>query len=208
MMLWNRLPKLRIIFWLLQVSCVVLLWNFLPTHLTSGLLLLLVIISGVMLSFRLFELPIFTNVALILTLAHFWTGDGRIVPVIGSTMILTGVVLTGLIADSFDSQQLLPATGRIQLREFLNLIERENLRAWCVIGLFTAEISALSDFWPVSYWQKSLLSTIIFYFVWQLWRIIGTNRRSLLAHFIFVGLAVTVVVVNIVWTTWPGLKTF
>jgi len=207
MVFFGRLPKSLIAFWLIQVAAVIVLWNFLPTPLTGDLMILLIAINSALLYLRQFELPIFSNVALILALAHFWMGNGFLSPVAASALIFVGIAITGLIAQSLDTRQTARGTDD-QTPEIIGVMSRENLRAWFLIGLFTAEIASLAEFWPITYLQKSILCLAIFYLVWQLWQVIGAARKPIFLHFIFAGLAVMVVVANIVWTTWPGLKTF
>lgn len=192
---FGRLPKLLIIFWLIQCAIIIILWKVLPHQPYTNVLWLLLVVNAGLIYFRQFELPILTNVTLILALANLWRGVSYFSPILNSALIFLGVALTGLIAAST-----------------FEPIERENLLAWFLIGLFTAEIATLVDFWPITFLQKSVLCTDIFYFVWQLWPILspapGSSRRPILGHFIFVALAVMVVLANIIWITWPGLKTF
>lgn len=200
MSLLKRLPKSLILLWLVQITIIAVLWDFLPSTLTGDLLLALAALNGVLLSTRQLELPIFSNVALLLVLIHYWLGNGYASPLVGSLAVFAGTALFGLISSGVSEP--------IGLDEIL---------VWSLVGLFTAQIASLIQFWPISYFQKSMLGTIAFYLVWQSWQVIdpllmerveGSGRRSVLWHFIFVSLAVMVVVVNIIWTTWPGLKTF
>jgi len=191
----RRWPVLLIIFWLIQVGVILILSRVLPGQLSRNLLLVLAVFNAGLIYLRQFDLPILTNVALILALAHLWQGGGFSSPLLASALIFTGVALSGLIVQST-----------------FEPIGQDKLLAWFLIGLFTAEMASLTAFWPITYIQKSLLGTAIFYFVWQLWfkmsEVSAETRPSLRGHFIFVGLAVMVILVNIIWTTWPGLKTF
>jgi len=191
MSFFGRLPKLLIIFWLIQVGITSLLWSVLPTYLGDYLLLSLVVVNAGLLYGRQFELPVLTNVVLTLALAHLWRGGGFSTPLLVSALIFTSVALTGLIVQS---------TG--------GKVEHDDLLAWFLIGLFTAESSTLMDFWPITYLQKSVICTAVFYLLWRLWTVVDGERRQMIGHFAFVLLAVMVVITNIIWTTWPGLKTF
>lgn len=195
MTFFKRLPKSLIILWLIQISIIGVLWDFLPSSLTGNMLLALVAVNGVLLYLRQLELPTFSTIALLLVLVHFWLGNGYTSPLLASLIVFVGSALMGLISAG--------VTGTIG---------RDEILVWSLVGLFTSQIVTLTQLWPISYFQKSMLGTIIFYLVWQSWRVIdqatGEGRRSILWHFIFVGLAVMVVVANIIWTTWPGLKTF
>ncbi|MCR4278106.1 MAG: hypothetical protein NUV80_00440 [Candidatus Berkelbacteria bacterium] len=195
MTFFKRLPKSLIFLWLIQISIIGVLWDFLPSSLTGNMLLALAAVNGVLLYLRQLELPTFSTVALLLVLVHFWLGNGYTSPLIASLVVFAGSALIGLISAG--------ATGTIGHDEIL---------VWSLVGLFTSQVVTLTQLWPISYFQKSMLGTIVFYLVWQSWRVLdqttGEGRRPILWHFIFVGLAVMVVVANIIWTTWPGLKTF
>jgi len=192
---FKRLPKSLIILWLIQIAIIGVLWDFLPSSLTGNLLLTLAAVNGVLLYLRQLELPVFSTISLLLVLVHFWLGNGYTSPLLASLVVFVGSALVGLISAG--------STGTIG---------RDEILVWSLVGLFTSQITTLTQFWPISYFQKSMLGTIVFYLVWQSWRLTGQangeGRRSILWHFIFVGLAVMVVVANIIWTTWPGLKTF
>lgn len=195
MTFFKRLPKSLIILWLIQISIIGVLWDFLPSSLTGNMLLALVAVNGVLLYLRQLELPTFSTIALLLVLVHFWLGNGYTSPLLASLIVFVGSALMGLISAG--------VTGTIG---------RDEILVWSLVGLFTSQIVTLTQLWPISYFQKSMLGTIVFYLVWQSWRVIDRaadeGRRTILWHFIFVGLAVMVVVANIIWTTWPGLKTF
>lgn len=188
-MKFGTITKTLIILWVAELAMISVLWNFLPNRSTSVVLLGLVAVNAVMFFRRQLELPIFTNVALLLAVTHFWLGNGFISPLIGSALIFIGVSLTGLAVKSIN-----------------NTIDREDILVWLLVGLFTAQIATLTQFWPVTYFQKSMLGTVTFYLVWQLWTVIDSGRRPILSHFVFVVAAVIVIVASIIWTTWPGLK--
>src|SRR3989344_3415152 len=195
MSILKKLPKSLIFLWASQIAIIGILWDFLPNSFTGGMLLSLIALNGVLLYLRQMELPIFSSIALLLVLVHFWLGNGYASSLLASLVIFVGSALIGLIAAG--------SSGPVGQDEIL---------VWSLVGLFTSQITTLTQFWPISYFQKSMLGTIVFYLVWQSWRLTGQanseGRRSILWHFIFVGLAVMVVVANIIWTTWPGLKTF
>lgn len=191
----KHLPKPLILLWLFQIAIVRVLWDFLPSSLTGNMLIALIVLNGVLLSKKQLELPIFSSIALILVLTHFWQGNDSISPLLASLIIFIGSTMAGLI-----------------LAGVKGVIGQDEILIWSMVGLFTSQIATLIQFWPISYFQKSMLGLVVFYLVWQSWRVIdlsaGGSWRPILRHFIFVGLAVMVVIANIIWTTWPGLKTF
>jgi hypothetical protein len=191
MAFFKQLPKTLILLWLTQIAIVGVLWDFLPSSLTGNMLIALIALNGVLLSVRQLELPIFSTIALLLVLTHFWLGNGYTSPLVASLVIFIGSTLAGLISAG--------ARGPLG---------RDDILVWSMVGLFTSQIATLTQFWPISYFQKSMLGIVVFYLVWQSWRVLDSDRRPILGHFIFVGLAVMVVIANIIWTTWPGLKTF
>jgi len=199
MTFFKKIPKSLIFLWIFEIITVNRLWDSLPGSLAGNLLITLIAVNGVLLYLRQFELPVFFTVALVLVLAHLWLGNGYASPLTASLLIFGSIILVGLIVSG--------QTGPIQ---------RDAVLIWSAVGLFTSQIATLIQFWPITPVQKSMLGTIIFYLVWQTWQVIDfptsagsddRGRHPILWHFIFVGLAVMVVVVNIIWTTWPGLKT-
>ncbi|MEK7535227.1 MAG: hypothetical protein AAB613_00055 [Patescibacteria group bacterium] len=187
----NKLPKSLIFLWLIQIAIVGIIWDFLPNSLTGNLLLTLLVVNGVLLFLRQLELPLFATIALLLVLVHFWLGNGYASPLLVSLVIFIGSALIGLIAVGSHGP-----------------IGQDDILIWSLVGLFTSQITSLTQFWPISIFQKSMLGTIVFYLVWQSWRVIESDRKPIMWHFIFVGLAVMVVIANIIWTTWPGLNSF
>lgn len=186
----SRLPKALILLLLVQIVIIAALWDFLPSALGSNLAVALTVVNGLLLARRQFDLPLFSCVALLLALSHFWLGSGVAAPIVAALIVFIGTSGCGLIIQA--------ATAPI---------ERDDILFWFLVGLFTAQITALTQFWPISIFQQSMLGTVVFYLVWQSWRVIDADKRPLLAHFVFVIIAVTVVLANIVWTTWPGLNT-
>lgn len=238
---FNQLPKSLVLFWLIQIAVISALWGVLPSRSIGSLLIALVATNGVLIYLKQFELPIFSTVALVLVLAHFWLGNNIVSPLLASLVIFGLISTVGLISASSSGPINDTPRGRADgvssasysyfmktegSQTFLQgsrgrttgySLNKDDLLAWSVIGLLTAQIATLVQFWPISNFQKSMLGTIVFYLIWQSWLMINPSptestdhqsRRSLWWHFIFVGMAVMVVVVNIIWTTWPGLKTF
>ena len=191
MNLLGRFPRALLFFWFVQIGTVSVLWSFLPNNFTELVLVVLIGMNGVLIYNRSTELPTLTNIALILAIAHFWLGNGFFGGAMAAAFVFFGTAITGLLAK------------RIQNRA----INREGLLRWCLLGLFTSQITTLTNFWPIDFFQKAILGMAVFYLVWQLWQVVEDERRVVLKHFIFVGLAVILVIASIIWTTWPGLKT-
>lgn len=186
-----RKYRLALIPWLIQVVALLLLWKYLPSQTTATLLVLIVVANAALLHLKQLELPTFTNVALTLSLLHFYQSAGSVSALVGAITIFASVFITGL-------------TGRIAQGNF----ESVDVLAWLIIGLFTSQIAALTQFWPISFFQKAILGTTVFYLVWQMWETIDRDSHEVKVHFIFVGLAVMVIITSIAWTTWPGLNNF
>ncbi|MEK7170684.1 MAG: hypothetical protein AAB774_00035 [Patescibacteria group bacterium] len=191
----RRLPPIAIILWLTQIICLIILWNYLPNQITSVLFALLIAVNGVLLYLHQFELPTLTSVALFLSVTHYGLSNSSISPLLASAIVFVGVTLAGLAGQSLRRQ-----------------IDKDDWLTWFLIGLFTAQIAIFTQYWPISFFQKSALGTTIFYFIWQLWTVIDPptegGRQPLFGHFVFVALAVMVVITTIAWTTWPGLNSF
>jgi len=139
MIFFGNLPKSLLFIWFSQIAIVSVLWNFLPTQNSALLLIGLIIVNAILLYSRQLDLPLLTSVILILSLSHFWQGNGFINPLVGSTLIFVGVALTGM------ATQILKGS-----------FNQDSGLAWILIGLFTSQIATLTQYWPVSFFQKAL----------------------------------------------------
>lgn len=182
-----------VIFWLIPLVAVVVMWNSLPT-LTAQIGLLLLYLTIVALTFgRYMELPLVATVFFSILVINDLSVAKHVAPIFSTVAIFF----------------LLPAIGL--LSEVIGYEELQIRRAyWAILGLLVAQANSLFYFWPVSFFNRSLMTGVVFYALWQLLRINEhkSSFRSYVAHFAFVGLAVMVVIGLIVWTNFPQLIAF
>lgn len=191
MIFFGQIPKGQLVIWFSQITIVSVLWNFLPTQDTASLLIVLVFINAILLYKEQYDLPLLSSVILILSLAHFWQGSGFISPLVGSILIFIGVTSSGLVVNNLKHEY-----------------NQEAGLAWFLVGLFTSQFATFTQYWPITFFQKSALGIIVFYLIWQSWVGLKDEKGLSVNHFVFVLLTVIVLIVNIAWTTWPGLKNF
>jgi len=173
-------PNARLLyFWLVQFGVAAVIWDFLPNALSKVLLAALIVLANLSLYRRQTNLPVLVNVALIVLLAEFWLGSGFISPLNGAALVLIGVTLTGILAQSFREG----AAGRYRFP------------VWLFLGFVAAQFAALIAYWPIFFAQKALLATALFYLFWELIELLsGHGQPSLKAHFIFVSITVLIII--------------
>lgn len=154
-------------------------------------LLILVIISTLLYQT---ELPILTTIFLTILVICYWM-------VVKPRFQLVELAAVALVVPALGM-----AGDRIN-RDFRQMEKNQVFSHWLLLGLMTAEVVAVFNFWPVSFFNRALLSSLVFYTIWHLLRIQHNveQRRSYIAHFIFVGVAVIVVIGVMIWANFPHL---
>lgn len=181
-----------VIFWLVSAVATAVIWNSLPSAAAQiGVLLFFGVIVIATLN-RFMELPLVASVFFSILLVNDWLVSSRALPIFGTVIIVL----------------LLPAIGL--LSEVIGYEELQIRRAhWAILGLLTAEANSLFYYWPVSFFNRTLLTGVVFYALWQLLRINEEKAQvSYVTHFVFVSLAVIVVVGFIIWANFPQLIVF
>ena len=170
-------------------------WSLLPSPTSQALFLVIAIFAFGLPLFGQSALPILAGLFLVSSVINFWVSVGSISHL---TAIITTFGLTLLIG--LLAQKIVQPTEQLTARHWLN---------WLLLSYFLAQIVSLVEFYPVPFFDQSLLAVIVFYALWVI--VVGPvadQRRSLVNHFIFVGLAVIVVLGSIIWANFPYLGIF
>ncbi len=181
-----------VIYWLISAVAIVVMWNSLPSVTAQVGLLALFAVIVLATIYRFMELPLVATVFFSILLVNDWLVNGHGRPLIGTVILFLILPAIGLLSEIIGYEEL-------QIRRIY----------WAILGLLVAQINSLFYYWPVSFFNRSLLTGLVFYALWQLLRIDEPNaKRSYIAHFIFVGLAVMVVLGILLWANFPQLTAF
>jgi|GEM_PF-1294414 len=184
-----------VLFWLVSFIAIAVLWRFMPTAKSQIALLLLAVLVIISTLFKETELPILTTIFFAFFLINYWQINHQNLPIIGTVATAIAVPVLGLVAEKISSST--------------NAESHHLVSQWLLLGLISAELFSVLNFWPVSFFNRALLGGIIFYFFWRYFLLVQENHRpTLVAHFIFVGLAAILVVGIIIWANFPHLIGF
>lgn len=141
------------------------------------------------------ELPILTTIFLSLVLISYWQVNYPNWPIIGVVATAIVVPLLGLAGEKINRTD--------------DTVEDHHLVShWLLLGLISAEALTIFSYWPVSFFNRSLLTGIFFYAFWQLFRLPEIKSRAIITHFAFVAVAVILVIGVIIWANFPQLAEF
>lgn len=187
----RRTPSV-IIFWIISAVAAALIWNSLPSVAAQiGLLLFFGVIIIASLN-KYMELPLVATVFFSILLVNDWLVSSQTSPIYGTIIIVAILPTVGLLSEVIGYEEL-------QIRR----------AHWAILGLLVAEANSLFYYWPVSFFNRTLLTGVVFYALWQLLRINEDRAHvSYLAHFAFVALTVILVVGFIIWANFPQLTAF
>lgn len=76
---------------------------------------------------------------------------------------------------------------------------------WLITCLISAQLLGLFLFWPISYFNRTLLVVVTFYMVWRFIDNKDASIGQLLLHFIFTGVIAIVILGGIIWANFPHL---
>lgn len=182
--------------WLICLSAIIIVWGLMPTFLSQVALIVLFILIFISTLLRQSELPVLSTIFLCFLVISYWQAKNPNLQIYATIAIAAIVPIIGLIGEKVN-------------RSFKLISENQLFSHWLLLGLISAEMSTVFNNWPVSFFNRSLMASIVFYAFWQLFRIQHNNeRRSLAAHFIFVGITVILVVGIIIWANFPHLTNF
>lgn len=189
-----RSSPLVVIFWIICLTSIVIVWRLMPTVASQAALVVLLV--TVIFSTLLYqtELPILTTVFLSILVIQYWLVTSPQYQILFIALSAFLVPAIGLAGDRIN-------------RDFRQMEKDQVLSHWLLLGLMTGESVSIFNNWPVSFFNRSLLTAIIFYTFWHLLRVQHNldQRRSYIAHFVFVGVAVIVVIGIIIWANFPHL---
>ncbi|HSX42353.1 MAG TPA: hypothetical protein VLE93_03310 [Candidatus Saccharimonadales bacterium] len=187
----RRTPSV-IVFWVISAVATAVIWNSLPSlGAQIGLILFFGVIVLATLN-KFMELPLVATVFFSILLVNDWLVGSRVSPIFGTFIIVAILPTIGLLSEIIGYEEL-------QIRR----------AHWALLGLLVAEANSLFYYWPVSFFNRTLLTGVVFYALWQLLRINEERAHlSYLAHFAFVALAVILVVGFILWANFPQLTVF
>ena len=189
-----RSSPLVVVFWLVCLATTVAIWRLMPTKLSqASLIILLVLVVGSTL-LKQTELPIITTIFLSVLIITYWQIRYPSYELLYTVLVVALIPIIGMAGDIIN-------------RDFRQMDRDEVFSHWLILGLFTAESLAVFSRWPVSFFNRTLLTMIVFYTFWHYLRIQHNvdQRRSYIAHFIFVAVAVIVVIGIIIWANFPHL---
>lgn len=192
----RRLSPLPVFFWLIAAASISILWRFMPSFWAQlGLLILLVIIIVSTLK-RQTELPVLSTIFLAVTVVHYYQIGHPDSPLIGALIAFIIVPAIGLAGEKLNPTES-PSDNHLVVG------------SWLVLGFIIAQMVSVFSYWPVSFFNRSLLTGTVFYTFWQLIIIQKTNEpKRYVTHFAFVGLTVIVIVGIILWVNFPQLISF
>lgn len=128
---------------------------------------------------------------LVLVSVNYWLLDESINSLIGNTILILAAVLIGRAIEETEHNQATP------------------IIFWLILGLALSQINAVFSHWPISFFNRALLSGICFYLFWQLIEMRETaTPYRVVGHFLFVAATVMVVISSIIWANFPQLTPF
>lgn len=120
-----------------------------------------------------------------------------------------------MIVSYFELRGLRPDIGTILIGlvsfgvAFINQTEfrRDQLLGSLILAFLTTQTFSIFSYFPLSLFNKSLLTAVSFYLYWQTMEM-AMDRRSnkqFVAHFLFVTVVVMVILGGIIWSNFPQL---
>lgn len=190
----NTLRQLRphhAVFWAILLLGTVLTWRFLPTTTSQIAYIGLFVFSTIMILLRQGRIAGLSAMFLVLVSVNYWLLDESINGIIGSATLILAATLIGRTIE--ETEQNSPAP----------------IIYWILLGFGIAQINAVFIQWPISFFNRALLSGICFYLFWQLLEYRDdSSPYRLVGHFLFVAVAVIVVIGSIIWANFPQLTPF
>lgn len=186
------LPKSQLaVFWALITIGLLVTWQVLPTTFSQIAYLLLFIFSIVMAVLNKGKIAGLSAMFFTLVSINYWQLGGVINPLVTGAILVLVSVVVGRCVETVEGE------------------EKSPIIFWLILGFAIAQANAIFIQWPISFFNRALLSGITFYLFWQLMELRDTGfGRPVVGHFLFVSLAVIVVISTIIWTNFPHLAPF
>ena len=189
----TRSPQVTI-FWLISYVSTLIIWQSLPTQLSQTGIIMLLIITAFLTLTKHYQLPFLTAIIFIFIVFNKWQVDKTNSLQISIVIIFIATTALGIVKEKV-SPEAPPYS--------LSLFSR-----WALLGMICSEMFSFFSNWPISYINRSILLTTVFYFFYQLLDLYSSsdNKKSeLIVHFIFSSLAVMVIIGIIIWINFPRL---
>jgi hypothetical protein len=188
----RRLHWPVIFFAIVPIASLIVIWPYTPSPAARLALLVAGVLMVFMVWLKKIDLPLVGAVLFSLVLANF-SYIKLSSPLLASIIVFGSINVIGLTAGLIDQQSL----------------NRQTLVNWFLISLATTEVSSVVVFWPFSFFNRALITFLFFYALWYYLKIKeGGSNQSVLAHFIFVSLAVILVLGTLIWANFPHLRLF
>lgn len=187
----GQLEPHRVVFWSLMIIGLVITWRLLPTTFSQLMYLVLFFVSVIAVRINQIQFAGLSAVFFAVVSINYWQLTTAISPLLtGLLIVLVCTVIGKLIEASTDSKG-------------------SHLIYWLILGFAVAQTNAIFIQWPISFFSRSLLTGLSFYLFWQLLEMReGALTKQLAGHFLFVMIAVIVVISTIIWTNFPHLAPF
>lgn len=184
----------RLVLWssylLLAIGSVALAWSVLNEGWVRWLVILLWLVIATNLSANYF-LATILPLTLIAGAVNQWALGGLISPLTVNVVIFVLVLVLGFLVEQLSLQKL--AGG---------------WKAWLFLALALAQIDGLIIYLPVDVWSQAVWMCLIFYVLWRGLSIDWENNRERRSHFVFLTLAVILIIGSIIWLNFPYWKIF
>lgn len=179
------------VFWAILVLGTVITWRFLPTTTSQIAYVLLFVFSTISILLKQGRIAGLSTMFLVLVSVNYWLLDESINGVIGNAVLILAAVLIGRVIEETDDHVRTPITF------------------WLLLGLGLSQVNTIFSHWPISFFNRALLSGICFYLFWRLIELRDSSSSfQLVRHFLFVAVTVMVVVGSIIWANFPQLTPF
>lgn len=179
------------VFWAILVLGTVITWRFLPTTTSQIAYVLLFVFSTINILLKQGRIAGLSTMFLVLVSVNYWLLDESINGVIGNAVLILAAVLIGRVIEETDDHVRTPITF------------------WLLLGLGLSQVNTIFSHWPISFFNRALLSGICFYLFWRLIELRDSQGSfQLVRHFLFVAVTVMVVVGSIIWANFPQLTPF
>lgn len=175
--------------WVLIITGTAVMWRLLPTGLSQLGVLVLVIASFIS-GWRGNALPtVYATALLGLSLINYGQAALQWPAISGSAAVFGLMLLITTVKNRFHD-------GRVgQLEQVL-------------LAFFITQVNSVTSLWPISSFNRSLLTGIAFYVLWHIFEEREGQPGELGKHFAFAVLAAILVIGSIIWANFPQLLSF
>ncbi len=175
--------------WVLILVGVAVMWRLLPTGF-SQLAILVLVISSFISGWRGNVLPtVYASALLGLSLINYGQALLQWPAISATAAVFVLMLLITTVKNRFHE-------GRVGQTEQV------------LLAFFIAQVNSITSLWPISSFNRSLLTGIAFYVLWHIFEERGGENVGLGKHFVFAVLAAILVIGSIIWANFPQLLSF